>query len=166
MTRLAAVKAFLQSISFRELTLSINLLASTYIGYFYLQRVFYATPEQLASATWLSELLLQVIIYSIAIMVISYIVLAVVSDNELAQPLDVREKQINLVGYKYTAYILQAGICIAIFQYQAEAQGFGPSIEYNIPFLPLHIMISAFLLAEIANYSAQLYKGRTGDIYE
>ncbi|MBQ4852190.1 hypothetical protein [Pseudoalteromonas sp. MMG012] len=165
MTRSAALKEFLQSISFRELTLSIDLLVSTYIGYFYLKNVFSASSEQLASPVWLSELLLQVIIYSIVLMVISYIVLAFISDDELEQPLDVREKQISLVGYKYTTYILQTGICIAIFQYQAHAQGFGPSIEYNIPFLPLHIMVCAFLLAEITNYATQLYKGRTGAIY-
>lgn len=34
MTRSAALKEFLQSISFREVTLSIDLLVSTYIGYF------------------------------------------------------------------------------------------------------------------------------------
>ncbi|NOU50177.1 hypothetical protein HG263_06430 [Pseudoalteromonas sp. JBTF-M23] len=166
MTRTAQLKEFLQSISFRELTLSIDLLVSVYISYFYIQRLVNATAEQLASVSWLSGLLLEVLTYSVVLMVLSYLLLAFISDDELKQPLDVREKQINLIGFKYKTHILQTGICVAIFQYQAEANGWGPSIEYNIPHLPMHVMVGAFLLAEIANYAAQLYKGRTGDIYE
>ncbi|BBN83373.1 hypothetical protein PA25_33580 [Pseudoalteromonas sp. A25] len=166
MTRKAQLKEFLQSISFRELTLTIDLLVSVYISYIYIISLINATAEQLASVSWLSGLLLEVLTYSVILMVSSYLLLAFISDDELKQPLDVREKQINLVGYKSKAHILQAGICVAIFQYQAEANGWGPAIEYNIPYLPMHVMVGAFLLAEIANYAAQLYKGRTGQIYE
>ncbi|MEH6397044.1 hypothetical protein [Pseudoalteromonas sp.] len=166
MTRSEKLKELLQSISFRELTLSIDLLVSVYISFFYVDSLINATTEQLASVSWLSGLLLQVLTYSVVLMVLSYLLLAFISDNELKQPLDVREKQINLIGYKYKAVILQVGICIAIFQYQIEANGWGPTIEYNIPYLPMHVMVGAFLIAEITNYIAQLYKGRTGDIYE
>ncbi|MCF6434396.1 MULTISPECIES: hypothetical protein [Pseudoalteromonas] len=166
MTRQTQIKDFLQSISFRELTLTIDLLVSTYIGYFYLSSLYNATQEQLASASWLSSLLLQVVTYSVVLMVLSYLLLTFISDNELNQPLDVREKQIDLVGYKYKAHILQAGICIAIFQYQAQVNDWGPAIEYSVPYLPLHVMVAAFLLAEICSYVMQLFKGRTGDIYE
>lgn len=166
MTRAEQLKEWVDSISFRELTLTIELLVSVYIIYIYGQYVFNATPEQLASASWLSGVLLKIIIYSIILMIISHILLAFVSDDELDQPLDVREKQIDLVGYKYTAWILQIGICLAIFQYQAEANNWGPAGEYNIPFLSLHIMMIAFLIAEITKYATQLYKGRTGNIYE
>ncbi|MBB1292747.1 hypothetical protein H5200_19000 [Pseudoalteromonas sp. SG43-7] len=166
MTRSEQLKELLQSISFRELTLSIDLLVSVYISFFYVDSLINATTEQLASVSWLSGLLLQVLTYSVVLMVLSYLLLAFISDNELKQPLDVREKQINLIGYKYKAVILQVGICIAIFQYQIEANGWGPAIEYNIPYLPMHVMVGAFLIAEITNYIAQLYKGRTGDIYE
>jgi hypothetical protein len=166
MTRSEQLKEILQSISFRELTLSIDLLVSVYISFFYVDSLINATTEQLASVSWLSGLLLQVLTYSVVLMVLSYLLLAFISDNELKQPLDVREKQINLIGYKYKAVILQVGICIAIFQYQIEANGWGPAIEYNIPYLPMHVMVGAFLIAEITNYIAQLYKGRTGDIYE
>lgn len=166
MTRSEKLKELLQSISFRELTLSIDLLVSVYISFFYVDSLINATTEQLASVSWLSGLLLQVLTYSVVLMVLSYLLLAFISDNELKQSLDVREKQINLIGYKYKAVILQVGICIAIFQYQIEANGWGPAIEYNIPYLPMHVMVGAFLIAEITNYIAQLYKGRTGDIYE
>ena len=166
MTRSEQLKELLQSISFRELTLSIDLLVSVYISSFYVDSLINATTEQLASVSWLSGLLLQVLTYSVVLMVLSYLLLAFISDNELKQPLDVREKQINLIGYKYKAVILQVGICIAIFQYQIEANGWGPAIEYNIPYLPMHVMVGAFLIAEITNYIAQLYKGRTGNIYE
>ena len=165
MTRSDMIKEWLQSISFREITLSVDLLACVYIGYFYVSNVLGATAEQLASASWLSGLLLDVIIYSVILMVASYVLLAFASDNELNQPLDVREKQISLVGYKYTAYILQVGICVAIFQYQIEAQELMPA-EVQVPYLPLHIMVGAFIIAEIVNYATQLYKGRTGNIYE
>ncbi|CAD2226343.1 hypothetical protein LOC50_13055 [Pseudoalteromonas sp. SCSIO 43095] len=166
MTRSEHFKELLQSISFRELTLSIDLLVSVYISYFYVNSLMNASTQQLSSVSWLSGLLLQVLIYSVILIVLSYLLLTFISDNELNQPPDVREKQINLVGYKYKAIILQAGICVAIFQYQIEANNWGPAIEYNIPYLPMHIMVGAFLIAEIVNYIAQLYKGRTGDIYE
>ena len=165
MTRKELFKQWLDSISFREVTLSVDLFACVCIGWFYLHSLMNASLEQLASASWLSGLLLEVIIYSVVLMVVSYILLAFASDNELNDPLDVREKQISLVGYKYTAYILQVGICVAIFQYQMEAQHIIPS-DKLLPYLPLHIMVGSFLVAEIVNYSAQLYKGRTGNIYE
>ncbi|CAH9050866.1 hypothetical protein PSECIP111951_00281 [Pseudoalteromonas holothuriae] len=166
MTRSQQFKELLQSISFRELTLSIDLLVSVYISFIYVQSLTNATAEQLASVSWLSALLLEVLTYSVVLMILSYLLLAFISDDELKQPLDVREKQINLIGYKYKAYILQTGICIAIFQYQIEANGWGPAIEYNIPYLPMHVLVASFLIGEITYYAAQLYKGRTGNIYE
>jgi hypothetical protein len=98
-------------------------------------------------------------------MIISHILLEFASEKELEQPLDVREKQINLIGYKYSAWILQIGLVIGIFQYQIEASDFFAE-KMVIPFLPLHIMVVAFILAEVVNYSAQLIKGRTGAIYD
>ena len=117
MTRSEHFKEFLQSISFRELTLSIDLLVSVYISYFYVNSLMNASTQQLSSVSWLSGLLLQVLIYSVILIVLSYLLLSFISDNELNQPPDVREKQINLVGYKYKATILQTGICVAIVQY-------------------------------------------------
>ena len=98
-------------------------------------------------------------------MVVSYILLALISDDELSQPMDVREKQISLVGYKYSAIILQVGVVFAIFQYNIAAQDFDFMQQRTVPYLPLHILIVAFLTAELAHYGVQLYKGRTGDIY-
>ncbi|MBV7317573.1 hypothetical protein [Shewanella sp. NIFS-20-20] len=166
MTMPTQLKQWIQSISFRELTLSVDLLITGFIGYFYLQHLLQASPEQLSSASWVSGLLLEVIIYSIVLMVCSQILLAFISDKELEQPLDVREKQINLIGYKYTTYILQVGIVLAIIQYQVEAQLGIILIGKNVPFLTLHIMVCAFIIAEIVNYTTQLFKGRTGNIYE
>ncbi|GIU53598.1 hypothetical protein TUM4249_32390 [Shewanella sp. KT0246] len=155
---------WLQETSFREVTLSVDLLVTAYIFYIYINRMYYASAEELASTVWISGVLLEVIIYSVVLMVISYILLAFVSDDELNQPMDVREKQINLVGYKYSAMILQVGVVLAIVQYsldqQSEALFFEP-----IPHLPLHILLVAFLVAEVAHYGVQLYKGRTGEIY-
>ncbi|KVX00724.1 MULTISPECIES: hypothetical protein [Shewanella] len=159
------VHQWLQETSFRELTLSIDFLVTGYIFYLYLSQLFNATPEQLASIEWLSSLLLEIIIYSIVLMVVSYILLALISDDELSQPMDVREKQISLVGYKYSAIILQVGVVFAIFQYNIAAQDFDFMQQRTVPYLPLHILIVAFLTAELAHYGVQLYKGRTGDIY-
>ena len=159
------VHQWLQETSFRELTLSIDFLVTGYIFYLYLSQLFNATPEQLASIEWLSSLLLEIIIYSIVLMVVSYILLALISDDELSQPMDVREKQISLVGYKYSAIILQVGVVFAIFQYNISAQDFDFMQQRTVPYLPLHILIVAFLTAELAHYGVQLYKGRTGDIY-
>ncbi|WP_351188351.1 hypothetical protein [Shewanella sp. TB4-MNA-CIBAN-0142] len=159
------VHQWLQETSFRELTLSIDFLVTGYIFYLYLSQLFNATPEQLASIEWLSSLLLEIIIYSIVLMVVSYILLALISDDELSQPMDVREKQISLVGYKYSAIILQVGVVFAIFQYNIAAPDFDFMQQRTVPYLPLHILIVAFLTAELAHYGVQLYKGRTGDIY-
>ncbi|MGI2115441.1 hypothetical protein ACRN9G_17840 [Shewanella frigidimarina] len=159
------VHQWLQETSFRELTLSIDFLVTGYIFYLYLSQLFNATPEQLASIEWLSSLLLEIIIYSIVLMVVSYILLALISDDELSQPMDVREKQISLVGYKYSAIILQVGVVFAIFQYNIAVQDFDFMQQRTVPYLPLHILIVAFLTAELAHYGVQLYKGRTGDIY-
>ncbi|MBO1896648.1 hypothetical protein HNW13_012825 [Shewanella sp. BF02_Schw] len=159
------VHQWLQETSFRELTLSIDFLVTGYIFYLYLSQLFNATPEQFASIEWLSSLLLEIIIYSIVLMVVSYVLLALISDDELSQPMDVREKQISLVGYKYSAIILQVGVVFAIFQYNIAAQDFDFMQQRTVPYLPLHILIVAFLTAELAHYGVQLYKGRTGDIY-
>ncbi|MGX9462125.1 hypothetical protein ACWXWU_12925 [Shewanella sp. A14] len=159
------VHQWLQETSFRELMLSVDFLITGYIFYLYISQLVSASPEQLASIEWLSTLLLQIIIYSIVLMVVSYILLALISDDELSQPMDVREKQINLVGYKYAAIILQVGVVFAMVQYNIDAQSFALMPQY-VPHLPLHILLVAFLLAELAYYGVQLYKGRTGDIYE
>ncbi|MEZ9237072.1 hypothetical protein [Shewanella sp. 10N.286.52.A9] len=155
---------WLQETSFREVTLSVDLLVTGYIFYIYLSRMYYASAEELASTVWLSGVLLEIIIYSVVLMVLSYIVLAFVSDDELNQPMDVREKQINLVGYKYSAIVLQTGVILAMVQYGIEKQAEIILFE-PIPHLPLHILLVAFLTAELAHYGVQLYKGRTGDIY-
>jgi hypothetical protein len=76
MTRSEQLKELLQSISFRELTLSIDLLVSVYISFFYVDSLINATTEQLASVSWLSGLLLQVLTYSVVLMVLSYLLLA------------------------------------------------------------------------------------------
>ncbi|WP_445773730.1 hypothetical protein [Shewanella sp.] len=156
---------WLQETSFREITLLVDFLVTAFIGYLYINQLINATPEQLASMTWLSTLLLEVIVYSIVLMVVSYVVLAMISDDELSKPMDVREKQINLVGYKYSAIILQVGVMLGIVQYNLDVQGFA-FMPQSIPHLPLHVLLVAFLLAELAHYGVQLYKGRTGDIYE
>jgi hypothetical protein len=54
---------------------------------------------------------------------------------------------------------------LGIVQYNLDVQGFA-FMPQSIPHLPLHVLLVAFLLAELAHYGVQLYKGRTGDIYE
>jgi hypothetical protein len=156
---------FLRGISFREFTLAVDFFVSGCILFFYVKSLYYGTAEQLASVSWLSGLLLEVIIYSIVLAIVSYLMLTFISDDELSKPLDVREKQIRLVGYKYSAAILQIGVVIAIFQYNVAAQS-QLVVEDLMPHLPLHVMVVAFLLAELANYGAQIVKGRRGEIDE
>jgi hypothetical protein len=165
MTRQQKFKEWVDNCSFREATLLVDLLVCGYILFMYIEAVLLASNEQLANISWVSALLGKVVIYSIVLMIASYIMLSLVSDKELEQPLDVREKQINLIGYKYSAWILQIGLAVGILQYQIEAYEIFAS-KINIPFLPLHIMVIAFMLAEIVNYLMQLIKGRTGEIYD
>ncbi|MFS1438236.1 hypothetical protein [Shewanella sp. 10N.286.48.A6] len=156
---------WLQETSFREVTLSVDLLVTGYIFYFYGSSLFHASPEELASIQWVSGIFLEIIIYSVVLMVVSYIALALITDDELSQPMDVREKQINLIGYKYSAIILNVGVILAIVQYSVEANDLGLS-QLGFAHAPLHILVVSFLCAELAFYGVQLYKGRTGDIYE
>ena len=165
MTRQQKFKEWVDNCSFREATLLVDLLVCGYILFMYLEAVLLASNEQLANISWVSALLGKVVIYSIVLMVASYIMLSLASDKELEQPLDVREKQINLIGYKYSAWILQIGLAVGILQYQIEAYEIFAG-KINIPFLALHIMVVAFILAEIVNYLMQLIKGRTGEIYD
>ena len=165
MTKQQKFKEWVDSCSFREVTLLVDLLICGYILFYYLSAVLSASSEQLADISWISSLLGDVIIYSIVLMIASYILLAFASEKELDQPMDVREKQINLIGYKYSAWILQIGLGIGIFQYQIEAHDFFAD-NMTIPFFPLHIMVIAFILAEVVFYGVQLIKGRTGAIYD
>ena len=73
-----------------------------------------------------------------------------ISNGEFEQQLDEREKLIDLFGNKQALWVLQAGVCIAIFDYTAQAQNWSPTIEYTIPYLSLHIMVIAFVLSEAA----------------
>lgn len=165
MTKQQKFKEWVDSCSFREVTLLVDLLICGYILFYYLSAVLSASSKQLADISWISSLLGDVIIYSIVLMIASYILLAFASEKELDQPMDVREKQINLIGYKYSAWILQIGLGIGIFQYQIEAYDFFAD-KMTIPFFPLHIMVVAFILAEVVFYGVQLIKGRTGAIYD
>ncbi|WP_144209061.1 hypothetical protein [Shewanella donghaensis] len=165
MNNATKLQQWLQETSFREITLSVDLLVTGYISYFYASSLMNASMEDLASIQWISGIFLEIIIYSVVLMVVSYIALAFISDDELSQPMDVREKQINLIGYKYSAIILNVGVIFAMVQYSIEANGLGFSKE-GIEHAPLHILMASFLLAELAFYGIQLYKGRTGEIYE
>ena len=165
MNRKQKFKALLDSFSFREATLLFDLLICGYILYLYARAMVHATTEQLSNISWVSALLGEVVIFSIVLTVFSYIILALASEKELEQPMDVREKQINLIGYKYSAWILQIGLVISILQYQIEATEFFAD-KMTFPFLSLHIMVVAFILAEVVFYSIQLIKGRMGSIYE
>ena len=164
--KIQRITEWLQETSFREVTLLADLLVTGWIFYLYLTRLAQASMKQLASMDWIAGVLLEIIIYSIILSVISRILLAIVSTDELSQPLDVREKQISLVGYKYTAWILQIGVIFAIVQYNIQASGYGFFADLTLPHMPLHILLSAFLLSELTHYGVQLYKGRTGNIYE
>ncbi|WP_100914903.1 hypothetical protein [Pseudoalteromonas spongiae] len=42
---------------------------------------------------------------------------------------------------KHAFWVLQAGVCIAIFQYTAEVQNWLPAKGEQLPFLALHIMV-------------------------
>lgn len=159
------LKSFLDSLSFRDLTLSVDLAVTIGILYFYMQQLFIATPEMRADASFISSLLLKVIVVSIVLSIASSLLLEFVSDNDTDKPLDEREQKIELYGNKTGLWILQSGVCIAIFQYTAEAHNFGPSGEYTLPFLPLHIMVVAFMVSEVANYGTQLVRNRMGAVY-
>ena len=68
MTRQQKFKEWLDSCSFREVTLLVDLLICGYILFYYLRAMLLASTEQLSDITWLSELLGNVIIYSICLL--------------------------------------------------------------------------------------------------
>lgn len=159
------LKSFLDSLSFRDLTLSLDLAITLGILYFYLSTLFAASPDSLGDAAFISGLLIKVVFFSIALSIASALLLEFVSDKDSEKPLDERERQLSLLGSKHALWILQSGVCIAIVSYAAEAQGWADSSQQTIPFFPLHVMVVAFCLSEIANYAIQLVKGRMSASY-
>ncbi|WP_046005355.1 hypothetical protein [Pseudoalteromonas rubra] len=158
--KLKVLKALLDSLSFRDLTLTLDLLVTGAVVYFYASSLMMATAEQLASGVWISQLLVKVVGVSIAMSIVSQLLLELVSDGEVDQPMDEREKQVSLVGNKYALWTLQAGVCFAIGQYAFEQNGMGFAERAPLPFFTLHIMVGAFLLAELVNYATQLIRNR------
>ncbi|ALU45103.1 hypothetical protein [Pseudoalteromonas rubra] len=163
--KLKVLKALLDSLSFRDLTLTLDLLVTGAVVYFYATSLMAASAEQLASGTWISQLLIKVVGVSVVLSIISQLLLELVSDGDVEKPLDEREKYLSLVGNKYALWILQAGVCFAIGQYALEQNGLGAAQRAELPFLTLHIMVGAFLLAELVNYVTQLIQNRMGTLH-
>ncbi|WP_440056360.1 hypothetical protein ACSLBF_19815 (plasmid) [Pseudoalteromonas sp. T1lg65] len=156
------LKAFLDSLSFRDLTIAIELAITGYILFFYIGEIVAALPAERQDAGWASMLLLKVIATSIVISIAGQLLLSFVSDGDMDKPMDEREKQVAFSGCQQAYWVLQAGVCIAIFQYSAEAHGWPSSVQLDLPFLPLHILVVAFLMAELIGYGTQLVKSRIG----
>lgn len=159
------LKSFLDSLSFRDLTLTLDLAITLGILYFYLSSLFTASHDSLSDASFISGLLIQVVFLSIAVSVASALLLEFVGDKESQKPLDEREHQLSLLGSKHALWVLQSGVCIAIVSYAAEAQNWVSSSLQTIPFFPLHVMVVAFCLSEVTNYGLQLIKGRLSASY-
>ncbi|ODB41746.1 hypothetical protein BB427_09525 [Pseudoalteromonas sp. BMB] len=159
------IKAFLDSLSFRDLTIAIEFLVTGYILYFYLGEITAATEQLRQDPSWVSGLLLKVIVISIVTSIAGQLLLSFVSDKDMDKPLDEREKLVALSGCKPAYWVLQVGVCISIFQYSAEAQNWSQALPFELPFTPLHILVIAFLLAELVGYGTQLVKARLGAVY-
>ncbi|MEJ6472677.1 hypothetical protein [Pseudoalteromonas piscicida] len=159
------IKAFLDSLSFRDLTIAIEFLVTGYILYFYFGEIAAATEQLRQDPSWVSGLLLKVIIVSVVISIAGQLLLSFVSDRDIDRPLDEREKLIALCGVKPAYWVLQVGVCISIFQYCAEAQNWPRGLPFELPFAPLHILVIAFLLAELVGYGTQLIRARLGAVY-
>ena len=142
-----------------------ELLVTGYVFYFYATELLTASDVMREDPSWVSGLLLKVIVISIIVSIAGSALLAFVSDDDIDKPLDERERLIALAGLKPAYWVLQSGVCVAIFQYTAEAHGWPQGVAIDVPFLALHILVVSFLLAELVGYGTQLVRAHTGASY-
>ena len=159
------LKAFLDSLSFRDLTITVELLITGYVLYFYATELLTASTVMREDPSWVSGLLLKVVVISIIVSIAGRVLLDFVSDDNVDKPLDERQRLIALAGLKPAYWVLQSGVCIAIFQYTAEAHGWPQGATIAVPFLALHILVVSFLLAELVGYGTQLVQAHRGASY-
>ena len=148
--------------AYEEKGLWLQLGATLVILFIYGQTLIGYSPDELASAGVISSLLMKIVIFSISIMVIGHIALAIVDHRNAEGPKDEREQLIELKGAYHGYWVLQVGVYLAVTHYLVEISDWSFSLHFDIPFMTLHILCSAFLLAEAVAYGKQLWHHRAG----
>ncbi|MBU2968908.1 hypothetical protein KO527_06065 [Pseudoalteromonas sp. C2R02] len=120
------------------------------------------TRFQLADSTVIISLLFKVVMFSVILMSVSFAILTIINYKNAKKSLDEREALIELRGSYYSNWILKVGVVIAVAQYALESNAWAIGLHQNIPFLPLHILVLAFLLSEFISCVKQVRLFRKG----
>lgn len=148
--------------SFQEKNLWLELTATVLIFSYYLEQLLGFTRFQLADSTVIISLLFKVVMFSVILMSVSFAILTIINYKDAKKPLDEREALIDLKGSYYSNWILKVGVVIAVAQYALESNAWAIGLHQNIPFLPLHILVLAFLLSEFISCVIQVRLFRKG----
>jgi len=148
--------------SFQEKSLWLEFSATVIIFSYYLNQLLGFDNKQLADGSLIIGVLFEVVMYTVVLMIISSVILAIINHKDADKPLDEREQLIELKGSYYSNWVLKVGIVIAIGQYALESNEWAIGLHQNIPFLPLHILVVSFLLSELVSFFVQIWLSHKG----
>lgn len=149
------------NLSFQEKSLWVELITTLYILGYYLTKLMGMSTEQLGDFEQINTLLLRIVIFTIGVMIISHIVLAIFNPKTAEAPLDEREKLIELKANRYGLWVLQVGVVASIVLQLFEIGDFRePSL--TLPFASLHLLVTTFVISELINSGSQLWFTKKG----
>ena len=150
--------------SYKEKSIWVSMLITSYILYYYLTGIYDLSVNNLISDEAQMSLIRSAIILVIILEIISQTIIAIIDHKQADQKDDERDRNINLIASKNAYVVLIVGIVSAIFhaqilEFTSINIGFsGLSNGFNL----LNIIIGSFLAAEIIKYISQLYYYRRG----
>lgn len=150
--------------SYKEKTIWLTLAIMLVIGYNYLSDLSYLSNNQLLGGGEFGDLLAYTAICITVSVVIAQIILAIIDHKNAEDMEDERDQQIELRANRIGYTVLCIAVVGAVFQSQLTTHFNiaiavdGLSQADNI----VHLIICGLLVAEIANYGAQVFYYRRG----
>ena len=150
--------------SYKERSTWVSLGILLYIWFNYFTNIFSLNSLQELTIEHVNQLLLDVIIITIALEVILQIVIAIIDNQDANYNEDERDKLISLHGYRYAYFILTTGVILAVFYtvFPTLASYIFPSIALPNSYLVMHLIIVFALCAEITNLATKIFYYRRG----
>jgi magnesium-transporting ATPase (P-type) len=150
--------------SYRENSILASLVITLVIWGNYIAETTTLYQQQLLSTESINNLLFSVVIYTIALEIISQIIVAIFKAKEANELSDERDKLISMRANSYAYNILSVGVICIIFSI------IFPSITQSLLVIPeltkeyklLHLVIIFGVIAEISRLFIQLFAYRRG----
>ena len=150
--------------SYKEKTIWLTLAIMLVISYNYFTDLSYLSNSQLLNDGEFGDLLAYTAMYITVSVIIAHIILAIIDHKNADEQEDERDEQIELRANRIGYTVLCIAVVGAIFQSQLTTH-FNVSIAVdglsqadNV----VHLIICGLLIAEIANYGAQIFYYRRG----